>query len=455
MDPGRLLHAFVCRGSTNLDEGQILLLPPRSPAESLLCWLEGLPGTSHKIVRWQDLDTEYFEKKIGKSLRKKIGQFPLPSQYAVRNLEAASRASVPVSSSSPALLEHPNTVSPPPYSASTAELQDQSQPAAELGSPDARELPASSPARSPTERPQHATSLPVPGASSSSGLKSIHTLRRTISAQATGMSPAAPASTASSKADASTVERRQELPASSPAVVELHEETMPPKPPPKPTEPTSPLAVELPTDFQSEAPKALAPKGIVPASSEDPKVCQVEGNIDEIQVVEEPEELEKTDVTKVEQKDSQEMGPSAESFDSPKQRETSNQYLKLLNRVARGEISPQVLGEMLQKNDIGARNPEANEETTLEDVKALDAAESTSKSPEPASGSLPYPLSVAERKDLDWKERTKSEKSAPYPVSPTEKDANPEPILESIESEVPTSLKLGAPSQDDSHYEIH
>ena len=80
MDPGRLLHAFVCCASSNLDEGQILLLPPRSPAESIMCWLEGLPGTTHKIIKWQDLDTERFEKKISKSLRKKIGRFPfLPS----------------------------------------------------------------------------------------------------------------------------------------------------------------------------------------------------------------------------------------------------------------------------------------------------------------------------------------------------------------------------------------
>ena len=149
MDPGRLMHAFVCRGNINLSEGQILLLPQGSPAESLLCWLEGLPGTSHKIVRWQDLETERFEKKISKSLRKQIGHYPLPTQYAIRDPNAGGRPSLPGSNSSPAVLEHPNTVSPPPYSPdlrptpSAAELQGgQMQPVAELGSPDPSEAPS-------------------------------------------------------------------------------------------------------------------------------------------------------------------------------------------------------------------------------------------------------------------------------------------------------------------------
>ncbi|KAK3117235.1 hypothetical protein LTR53_001570 [Teratosphaeriaceae sp. CCFEE 6253] len=115
MDPGRLLHAFVCRRTLDVGEGHLLVLPAHSPAESLACWLEGRPGTTHRILKWKDLETEVFEKKCGKSLRKQLGQYPLPEKFVLRNPAAPStlRPAIPSLPKSP-IADH--VVSPPPYS---------------------------------------------------------------------------------------------------------------------------------------------------------------------------------------------------------------------------------------------------------------------------------------------------------------------------------------------------
>ena len=112
MDPGRLLHAFVCRGSLSLNDDQLLVLAPGSPAETLACWLAGLSGTSHVIVKWSDLDTTKFEQKCGKALLKRLGQYPLPTNFVIRDTAAAYRPSLnTVTTISPTL----DSVHPPPY----------------------------------------------------------------------------------------------------------------------------------------------------------------------------------------------------------------------------------------------------------------------------------------------------------------------------------------------------
>ncbi|KAK5710475.1 hypothetical protein LTR17_018831 [Elasticomyces elasticus] len=115
MDPGRLLHAFVCRQNLDIGDGQLLVLPARSPAESLACWLEGLPGFTHKIVRWSDLDTDVFAKKCGKSLRNHLGQYPLPDKFVMRDPSAPAvhRPSIPSLLGSPT---GDGALSPPPCS---------------------------------------------------------------------------------------------------------------------------------------------------------------------------------------------------------------------------------------------------------------------------------------------------------------------------------------------------
>ena len=113
MDPGRLLHAFVCRGSLTLSDDQLLVLPPGTPAETLACWLADLSGTSHVVVKWSDLDKTKFEHKCGKALLKRLGQHPLPTNFVVRDPTAAHRPLLTaISTTSPTL----SSASPPPYS---------------------------------------------------------------------------------------------------------------------------------------------------------------------------------------------------------------------------------------------------------------------------------------------------------------------------------------------------
>lgn len=152
MDPGRLLHAFLCRGSLTLDEGQLLTLPPGSPAESLACWLAGLPTMRHKIITWDSFETAYFEKKVGKRMTAKLGQYPLPNKFVIRDAVAVVRPISPPGQITTSLLHR--TVSPPPYSpardardptspadwSSVAELSNASTDTLELGDRDAAEL---------------------------------------------------------------------------------------------------------------------------------------------------------------------------------------------------------------------------------------------------------------------------------------------------------------------------
>ena len=437
MDPGRLLHAFVCRGNFTLDEGQVLSLPPRSPAETLMCWLEGLPGTSHKIIKWQDLDIEYFERKINKSLRKKIGRYPLPTQFAVRDPEAATRPSLPTSTSSPTVLEHPNTVSPPPYSRSTTEVQERSlQAVAELGPADARELPASS-VQSPPRHAQHSASLPLPGATGSAGLKSIHTLRRKLTAPEPATHSSGSTIPNTSQSPGMLASGGQEEQVRSTNIAELHEETAPSELHSIPV----PGAIELPTD---EAPKAIAPQaGEVSDPMNDPMATersQFQEDIIGSEIVEEPsqieavERVEKSETTKSNEEANKQKLVSSGNVAS------SNQYFELLNKVANGEISPQALSQMLQGGDLSSSRVELEIGSSIAEPRV---ANQSSKSSQASAQGLPYPLSPNERKDRDWQERAKNAIGAPYPETPTDQTQASSVVSGSDEPEVPLSLKPG------------
>lgn len=382
MDPGRLLHSFVCRGALNLEQGQVLLLPPRSPAESLVCWLEGLPNTSHKTVKWEDFDTERFETKISKSLRKKIGRYPLPSQYAIRHPQAASGSALSQAASTPRVLEHPNTVSPPPYSDSKApSALAPSTPVAELGTAEVRELPASS--VSSSSKPHHASSLPVPGVEFS-GLKSIHTLRRKTIGGTSNTS-----STQITTQPAALAKNAQELAAEpqdvkASAAVELPEDTARSK-----ASGTALAAVELPTDYQSEAPKGLSPAtrlAELPSSNEGSKMEDTSDPTSDsgtpTVISEEPESIADPST------DSETKTGGASSDAN-----AGNQYLELLNKVAKGEISPQALSQILAKGELSPTSEQPPNSTTITEEKALKLDSARSKTTQPMSSSLPYPLS--------------------------------------------------------------
>lgn len=433
MDPGRLLHGFLCRGNANLDDGQILMLLPGSPAESLLCWLEGLPGTSHRIVKWQNLDITSFEKRLSKSLRKKIGQYPLPTQFAIRHPQASARSPLTATRSSPSVLEHPNTVSPPPYSPETARRGESLQPpAAELGSPEPRELAVIPSTSQSAQRsvmagvPTLAYQLPnnIARLGASSGVKSIHNLRRKASGTPTAMAASSPGAVAASGGMTS--------PSTSDVRTDAAESTIPELPgahsiAEAPVD-NAEIAVELPTEANTEALKSdnsitsLQPKEVTEDSPTQAKSPPVERGPEVPELAEQRMEsgvaLTGTNHTKVEPKvhaasapgeeqskvgDKGEAIATTEQFTStgetgvpspleqPTQGATPdvptiaendtvndghdesadsfagtsdagkadsntatalNPYLDLLNKVAKGEISPQALGEMLQKSGI-------------------------------------------------------------------------------------------------------
>lgn len=426
MDPGRLLHGFLCRGNANLDDGQILMLLPGSPAESLLCWLEGLPGMSHKIVKWQNLDIASFEKGISKSLRKKIGQYPLPTQFAIRNPQASIRSPLTATRSSPSVLEHPNTVSPPPYSSEAAEREDALRPPVpELGMPEPRELaaiPAASQSAAQRVMAAGAPALAFQGPNNtarigtSHGLKSIHNLRRKASG-----TPATAAMNSGEVANPSTT-----VPPTQPGPVvpelpgaQLIAEA-----------PTSGVgaAAELPTELHTATSKPST--SIVSAQRTD-DVTRLQQESDSVPLESTPDasettaqpvknnalstgsdqatderKLEGTSTSEVEVSGNDEIPtviitteqsksvsegassqtterlaenatsgdatgpqatapegcPSSSTNDDPSAADSKNAdgndtaalnpYLDLLNKVAKGEISPQALGEMLQKSGI-------------------------------------------------------------------------------------------------------
>jgi hypothetical protein len=235
MDPGRLLHAFLVRGSLDLADGQILVLAPRTPAETLAIWLEGRPGTNHQVVRWSELDTASFEKKCSSvfgmnTLSKRLGAYPLPDKFVMRHPDAVTvRRPTIGSHTSSSLAGSP--VSPPPYSPdqivsirekrsdaeepsvglpSNAVELDAYRDAIELDSPEIEKMPGQAPNLRPTHDLQHAASSPAPATSRQKQLSDVPqdaAVQRAVSAiqkkseptspQAPTISPAAAMNSAS------------------------------------------------------------------------------------------------------------------------------------------------------------------------------------------------------------------------------------------------------------------
>ena len=418
MDPGRLLHGFLCRGNATLDEDQILVLLPGSPPESILSWLEGLPGTTHKVIRWQNLDTVAFEAKLSKSMRKKIGKYPLPTQFAVRDPNSSTRSTTTGSTSSPSVLEVPNTVSPPPYSAGDNPMQP---PTLELALPDAREMPAtpvnqqvvSSGPSAVAVVPRHIPGLPggIARMGVAVGLKSIHNLRRMPSGVPTAASEStttAAAVTGDRPRTATSVVRELD---SQPTAAELPSQSVLVEAPSSnrdfvaelPAEPNSkasssiarkPLApgkerTEQPSVVIENTPKAVEQSGggdaeppnapedtpeikVTPASPPDGHAADVndrpvehptettsentsqdtaDGLAKINRGVAETEELS----TAVEAMPTSTEAPSAAKLSEssePAAMSTEDEYLDLLNKVAKGELTTEALKELLQARSL-------------------------------------------------------------------------------------------------------
>lgn len=375
MDPGRLLHAFVCRNNINLVDGQVLVLPPGSPAECLACWLEGLPGMLHHILKWQDLNTDKFSENCSKSLRKRLGQFPLPDRFAMRDNKIALRPPMPIQSLTTCPTP-PKTTSPPPYSEDGRLINNE-----QWAAPRAVEL---SPERDPVEL--------------AANIASSHNRRLQGVALASTLNAGSHVPAAVACIRPLAYIRRKPSPATS---ADRHPSVIAPKPllsggakPAVPDESRVAVAgssqsssllqasnfapVELPTDRD---PVELGTSSIRQAgkSSKEQRAKQVpmqsghnleadNPNLNLEQNINTDDGMHTSTVLEVQHKVSQLMRKNDITEDrqisgnnetrvdqvqtgqamQPSKNADSNTYLDILNRVARGEITPQALQEMLQ-----------------------------------------------------------------------------------------------------------
>lgn len=112
------------------------------------------------MIRWQDFDTDKFESKISKDLRKKIGQDPIPHCFAIHDSQAMQRYALKRQQSAPMQLQHmtPPT-SPPSYSVLSSPAD---------GTPISPDMPQGyfSKPGSPLSDFQHANSFPLAATSS-------------------------------------------------------------------------------------------------------------------------------------------------------------------------------------------------------------------------------------------------------------------------------------------------
>ena len=175
MDPGRILHAFVCGGHLDLEEGELLVLPPASPAEQIARWLEGFTGMTFKIIEWKELESEVFEKALSKSTRKLIGQSPLPNYFAVRDPIAVRRRALQRQKSAPMTLQH---------------IASQSSAGSPVLPPPTPDFPSamSSPALGTPSTPSNAFGGPINGFPFASVPTSPHLSRRPTPGQTLGPS---------------------------------------------------------------------------------------------------------------------------------------------------------------------------------------------------------------------------------------------------------------------------
>ena len=88
MDPGRLLHAWTIGGHLDLNYGELMWIPT-GPAESIARWLEGLPGTTFRLVPTSSFD--YSHLRLSPETTRVIWQDDYQSVKAVRDLQAESR----------------------------------------------------------------------------------------------------------------------------------------------------------------------------------------------------------------------------------------------------------------------------------------------------------------------------------------------------------------------------
>ncbi|KAK6385370.1 hypothetical protein LTR65_009185 [Meristemomyces frigidus] len=370
MDPGRLLHAFVCRGNLNMSEGQLLILAPGTPAESLACWLEGLSSMTHSIVRWTDLDRTGFETKCSKALRKQLGQYPLPDKFVIRDTTVVHRPSIATLPLSPSIEQ---SVSPPPYS---RQGSTRLVPSDTSGRPPALPAVELATERDPVELAEittpistrlvhHAASTPAliasrhPSVATTGGtitLRSLTRLRRKQVPTTRHGSPFVPSPSAALPLPPAQLSHQSAVPTipmpEPPAAPPLS--ILAPKPPSTPT-----TILPYHTSPEHEAHQTLASTEPPPAPDDDGGPVELPAGLDALDLADSPNpvrvekppaDAQSTTLTKTVDNGSKYDNDITEVTNAVEMpAETSDEtYLQLLERVAHGELSPQALLHMLQ-----------------------------------------------------------------------------------------------------------
>lgn len=112
LDAGRLLHAWIIGGHLDLMHGEIMWLPS-GVAESLARWLEGLPGTTFKLVPSSAFD--YSNLRLSPATRRVMLEEGFETVKAVRDPQAGFRR--------PVIAQNTFVPAPPPLRARVPQQQ--------------------------------------------------------------------------------------------------------------------------------------------------------------------------------------------------------------------------------------------------------------------------------------------------------------------------------------------
>lgn len=185
MDAGKILYAFTIDRRLDLPDDEVLVLPPASAAEQLCDWLHRKPGMTHRVLKWEELETEVVVKNLSRSTRKFVGRDPLPNRFAFRDPGPATKNLLyrfqSLSLTSPGAAQSPNDGSqtqlalagseaPPDYF--TGGTKSAGSP--EAGSPLAQgiyEASYASPLHSPRMTPGVVSPAPVPAPAPETAVK--------------------------------------------------------------------------------------------------------------------------------------------------------------------------------------------------------------------------------------------------------------------------------------------
>jgi hypothetical protein len=120
----------------------------------------------------------------------------------------------------------------------------------------------------------------------------------------------------------------------------------------------------------------------------------------------------------------------------------TNDYLELLNKVAKGEISPVELAQILQQGSVGAKT-EQKEELSEHIQQSTIMDQEPVKSAGTIQTTVPYPQTPVESKSKSNNDASGS-KGLPYPVTPPRTSVEQKETSAPDHISIPDALKPGS-----------